>query len=245
MPSVSDLLERIVALERANKEKDAELTLLGARVEKLETAIELKDNTIKLLKEHIGHVQAKSNRTELYTMRSNLRIHGIAAPKDNETNNDVLSMVKSIGEDLGVKIEPNDIYRAHRVGKIYPEKKKDGTLTGKKIQSVIVRFRSWEKRCELYRARPRKGSEKVKKNRKKDKATPAYQTVSLDLSKASRDLLSCANSKIKEKFPDQDDGHCYAFADINCNLRIKLPSTEKKFVNFTNEDELDMVLADF
>ena len=179
-------------------------------------------------------------------MRSNLRIHGVPAPRDGETNEEVLSMVKSIGEDLGVKIEPNDIYRAHRVGKINTEKRKDGTLTGKKIQSVIVRFRSWEKRCELYRARPKRGEEKVKRNNrgKKDKPTPTYQSVSLDLSKASRDLLSTANSKINAKFPNQDDGHCYAFADINCNLRLKLPGTEKKFVNFSTEHELDKVLAD-
>ena len=53
-----------------------------------------------------------------------------------------------------VEINDDDIFRAHRVGKPYAETTKQGTPTGKKLQSVIVRFRSWSKRCDFYKARP-------------------------------------------------------------------------------------------
>ena len=100
----------------------------------------------------------------------------------------------------------------------------------------------------MYRARPKKGEEKVKRNsRYKKDSTAGYQSIGLDLSKASRDLLSTANTKIQAKFPGpEDDGQCYAFADINCNLRIKLAGNgeKKKFLNFSNESELEKILAD-
>ena len=243
MTSVSDLLERIEKLERANKDKDLEMKLLEARVEKLETAVELKSNTIKLLQEHVALIQHKANRTEQYTMRPQLRIHGVPAPDGKETNADVMAIVHNISEDLGVAIKEDDIFRAHRVGKVYNEKKRDGTTTSKKLQSIIVRFRSWEKRCEFYRARPKKGKQQPRKKGKGKKAE--FQSIGLDLSKATRDLVDKAKAKIEAMFPDQeDDSNCYAFADINCNPCIKLPGYDKKFVYFTNEKELDKIIAD-
>ena len=223
--SVSDLLARIEALELANHKKDDKLAFLEAKIEKLEATISLKANTIDLLQQNVGLLQNKTNHTEQYTMRPQLRIHGIPAPKGNESNADVLNIVREVSEDLGVEVTESDIFRAHRVGKVYPEKKKDGTTTGRKLQSVIVRFRSWEKRCELYRARPRKGSPKVnqgKRSGKNKKEKSMYTSISLDLSKATRDLLDIANSKIQVQFSDRSD--CYAFADINCNLCMTLPS---------------------
>ena len=240
MTSVNDLLARIEALEKANRDKDTQLELLEAKVESLDETLKLKGNTIKVLKEHVSLLENKANRTEQYTMRPQLRINGIAAPVGDESNADVLTMVKSISEDLGVELEDDDIFRAHRVGKIYHEKKKDGTSTGKKLQSVIVRFRSWEKRCQFYRARPKKGQ--VRKKTRGRGAT-AFSTISLDLSKSTRDLVKKANDRIDEKLPGQVDGNCYAFADINCNTCIKLPGEEKKYAYFSNDQELDKILS--
>ena len=175
MASNADLLARIVALEGAVKQKDDDLTLLAARVEKLETTVKLKANTIELLQEHIVLLQNKANRTEQYTMRPQVRIHGVPAPNGKESNAAVLSLVKEIGEDLGVELDDNDIFRAHRVGKVYHEKKKDGTSTGKKLQSIIVRFRSWEKRCDFYRNRPKKGQQKNQEIERKEANLLVYQ----------------------------------------------------------------------
>ena len=148
MASNKELLDKIVALEEANRKKDTRLQLLEDRVKLLEESLTLKSNTIDVLKENLDLVQSKANRTEQYTMRTNLRITGVPAPKDGETNEEVMEIVKEISEDLGVTIADDDIFRAHRVGKIVKEKKKDGTPTGRKIQSIIVRFRSWDTRCQ-------------------------------------------------------------------------------------------------
>ena len=250
MASTSDLLARIVALEKDRDDKNRQLQLLNATVKQLDAtvkqldaALALKDNTIVLLKQNMETLQTKANRTEQYTMRPQLRLHGIPAPKENESNADVLNTVKEICGDLGVGVADDDIFRAHRVGKKYVERKEDCSSMGKQMQSIIARFRSWEKRCELYRARPRKGKPRTKKTgkNKKEKA-PVYSAISLDLSKPTRDLLDKAKQKIEDKLGSDQD-HCYAFADINCNLCVRVPGYVKKFAYFSNESELDKILA--
>ena len=176
-------------------------------------------------------------------MRPQLRITGVPAPsKDGESNEEVMGIVKDICEDLGVTLESGDIFRAHRVGKVLNEKKKDGTTTGKKIQSIIVRFRSWEKRCQLYKARPRKNDSAARKSRYKKR--PSYHGISLDLSKSSRDLIAKANNDLKIRFPHANaDTQGYAFADINCNLRMRLPGAEDKYVYFAKSADLDKIFS--
>ena len=184
-------------------------------------------------------VKQKANRTEQYTMRPNLRINGVLAKK-GETNEEVVAIVKEISSELGVELEEGDLFRAHRVGKIVPEKKSDGTTTGKKVQSIIVRFRSWNKRCQLYRARPKKKDQANKRVRK----CPRFQSINLDLAKSTRDLLDKANNEIKINFPNTpQENEGYAFADINCNLRMRLPGADDKFVYFNNLDDLNKIFA--
>ena len=101
MASNKDLLARVIALEKANKTKDEQIKLLKTKVESLDELLELKSNTIKVLKENIDMVQQKANRTEQYTMRPNLRINGVLAKK-GETNEEVVAIVKEISEELGV-----------------------------------------------------------------------------------------------------------------------------------------------
>ena len=120
----------------------------------LESTIEIKSQTVEVMKEQITDLKTRVDKVEQYSMRPSLRINGLIAPNGNETNADVLKIVKDISEDLGVKLNDDDIFRAHRVGKPYAETTKQGTPTGKKLQSVIVRFRSWSKRCDFYKARP-------------------------------------------------------------------------------------------
>ena len=68
---------------------------------------------------------------------------------------------------------------------------------------------------------------KRKYNGRKGKKGPTFTSINLDLSKATRDLVTKANGLIDGKFPGQADGNCYAFADLNCNTCIKLPGVEK------------------
>ena len=67
-------------------------------------------------------------------------------------------------------------------------------------------------------------------------------SISLDLSKSTRDLLAKAQETIKARFPsDENNQNLFAFADVNCNLSVKLPSN--KFAFFRCEAELDRILA--
>ena len=234
-------MARIKALEKANEKQESLIKEFVTKVEKLDSLVTLKNNTIDLLKEQVSNLQSKCDRTEQYTMRPNLRILGVPVPKkEDRKNENVIAMVKEISQNLGVPLQDDDIFRAHRIGKIQSEKKKDGTPSGKKVQSIIVRFRSWEKRCALYRARPKKNSTPKLKSQK----CPDYQSIRLDLAKSTRDLLDTANNEIKKKFPNEpEDTQGYAFADINCNVRMKVPGANETFVYFNDVAELNKILS--
>ena len=93
---------------------------------------------------------------------------------------------------------------ASRIGKEYSDK-----TTGKKVKSIIVKFKSWKSRQQLYNSRPR-----LDKNRKKK---PGQNfTISVDLTKRRYELLMKARRLIKDK-----DAIDFVFSDINCSLGVK------------------------
>ena len=211
-----------------------------ARMELCESTVAVQKNTIELLKGEIASLRGESFSQEQYLRRSNIRINGISLPpKGSDESPEVISkIVKDVCTDLGVAVEPGDVFRAHRIGK----KKKDED-TGRFHQSVIVRFRSWNARCALYRARPTR-----QRPRKNQSAPPAgYKSVSLDLTKESFRLLDLAREKIRQNVKDNDtgDGHnkVFCYADINCNLVVRFGDKNLKF--FRNERELNKLFADF
>ena len=69
---------------------------------------------------------------------------------ENESVDNVMAVVKSCHEKINVPFDQDNIDLVHRIGKKYT----DGN-TGKKIQSIIVKFKSWKSRKEFYDARPR------------------------------------------------------------------------------------------
>ena len=90
-----------------------------------------------------------------------------------------------------------DIDRAHRIGMEHTEKN-----SGKKVKSVIVKFKSWRVRKQFYDAR----TKSFKDGRKK--AGYKLFSGSVDLTKRRYLLLREARELIK----NNDD---FAFADIN------------------------------
>ena len=233
LPDYNALLDRLTALEDTVRHK-------SARIELLESTIAVQPKTIDLLRSQFQQNKFVADNTDQYIKRTNLRIHGIHSPPASETADDVVAMVKEIGKDRGVDIDDNDIFRAHRVGKVITEKTKQGKPTGRKLQTVIVRFRSWHKRCEFYKARP-KSNDSQPKPGVRNASAPKYHSFGLDLSKPTRDLLEIAQEAIKAKFPVQeDDSKIFAFADINCNLSVK--QKNNKFAYFRTEDEFMKIL---
>ena len=103
--------------------------------------------------------------------------------------------------------------RAHRIGpKIVSE---NDTVR----QRMIVRFKIFSDRTKFYRSR--KKTKKV--------------SIRLDLTKERLTLLNVARGKIKGR-----EGVDFAFADINCNLALRLSSGDFSF--FGTEAELHSIL---
>ena len=96
--------------------------------------------------------------------------------------------------------------------------------SGKKVKSIIVKFRSWRLQKQFYDARP--------KNFKDGKKKPGYKSfsVSVDLTKR-RYLLSCEARELIKNYDDID----FAFMDINCSLGFKYKNASFRYFNIENE----------
>ena len=210
-------------LDEQDKRIDAlyvELEAQQKRFEIIESDNALKDNTIKILK-------LKSDQNEQYSRRHSLRIHNIQT-KANETNDDIMNIVKSCCESLKVPFNRQDISRAHRIGKIIEVEEKDrrGNFkkTGKKTQSVIVKFKEWDPRTALYVARPR-----YEPGRKSD------FTISLDLTHHRQQLLE--NARVRTEKVKRIK---FCFADKNCIIGFRTVDDQMRF--FNSMEELEKLL---
>ena len=191
--------------------------------------ISKQNETIKVLSDRVDNLQSEIHKLkdarekqerriddlEQYGRRKCLRIIGIPTDK-NETSQQVLEKVKEEVPKLGVKINPNEYDRAHRV------EPKFTADDGKIHQQVIVGMTSWSARTQIYRARYNKPGNKVR--------------FRLDLTKSRLQYLKRANSEIKKK----GNSDVYAFADINCRLVIKTAAND--FICFNSENELNEIL---
>ena len=79
-----------------------------------------------------------TDNNEQYSQRYCLRINGIPTKRDEKAS-DCVKKVTEVCRNLQVDISQTDINRAHRVGR---EK-----------SQMIVKFHSFKKRSDMYRAR--------------------------------------------------------------------------------------------
>ena len=148
-----------------------------------------------------------------YSHRLCLRMYNIdLAPPG--TKEDCMKKVKQVLRELdcGVKIDAVD--RALRIG---PRK----TVEGKEKQQMIVRFKSFNERTAVYRARKK----------------AAVTRTRIDLTRRRLRILREAKT-LAEEHKDKID---YVFADINCSLAAKLKNGSFIFFNSIEnlKDELD------
>ena len=211
---------------------DKKIENLSARLVLTESTVALQKNTIEVLQGQISLQRDKIENQDQYTRRPNLRINSVELPKAgvSETNDDVLNIVKAVCKDLQVPLQPHDIFRAHRVG---PKKTEEN---GRRHQAVIVRFRSWQTRCALYKARPTR-----QRPRKSTAPAPfGYRSINLDITPDRYTLLEKAKELINEQFPD--NSKVFAYPDVNCNLAVRLADNNVKF--FSNQAQLDKIFTD-
>ena len=124
---------------------------------------------------------------------------------------------------MNINVNNDERYRMHRIGRSYIDQ-------GKKYQSVILKFKSWDTRQKVFNARPKK----FIKGKKKP-VQPNF-SVALDLTNRRYNLLLKAR-----ELCDKVDSILYAFVDRNCSLAIKF--NDNKITHFNSDDELDHLLA--
>ena len=141
-----------------------------------------------------------------------------------------MNTIKECCNELNVLFVRNEISRAHRIGKINAVDEVDRCGNKKKskekTQSIIVKFKDWEPRTALYKARPRfePGS----------KSKPKF-TISVDLSRYRYSLLQLITEKI--------DHVKYCFADVNCNLGLR--TADNKLCFFYYIESLEELITDW
>ena len=174
---------------------------------------------IEELEQRTEELEQRSDDVEQYQRRLCLRFYGVeleGADGMRESGEKCLEKVKKmIKDDLKVTVPAQVFDRAHRIGAV-----REDPATKKKYQPVIVRFTTWQHRTQVYRAR---------------KSTKKFQ-VRLDLTRKRAKLLGRANEQLKAR------AGCYALADVNCRLSVKL---EDGYHFFDTEDELfDLLTGD-
>ena len=129
-----------------------------------------------------GIMRLKFDDQEQYSRRYCLRINNIATAEVAEgENEDVSKVLEECCSEMDTPFVASEIDRAHRIGRITTDK-----VPKKKVQSIIVKFRSWESRCAFYRARPKFQPGGV---------TQRKFSVALDLTKERYSLLKSAREK--------------------------------------------------
>ena len=209
----------ISKLEKRLDEQAAIINQQNTKIEEMESRLALRQNIVEKLTQQLEY---KTDDIEQYSRRSCLRINGIEVVEGNEDINETL---KECYRKVGVDFQQHEIDCAHRVGNHYIDK-----ISKKTFQSIIVKYKSWGSRCQFYKARPKAYNNGVKK------AGSLPFTCSVDLSKSRYNLLRDVRGIIKH-YPQIS----YAFADLNCNLAIRLHDNECKF--FKDKSKLDEILG--
>ena len=191
------------------------------RIDQLEAELQICKNVSKLLAENCEANQIKSDENEQYSRRTCLRINGIKVSDDRNKEN-VMDVIKECYDDVGLPFNPDEIDRAHRIGKVHTNSE-----TEDKTQSIIVKFKSWGSRTTFYKSRPKAfvdGKEK-----------PRRFSVSLNLTKRRYDILKRAKGIISG-YP----GVNFVFAVVNCSLAVRFK--DDSYYHFNDETQLTRYL---
>ena len=195
---IKNLTEKISTLDEKLYPSEASIEKLNDKISNLEGKLAYFESQDELKSRKIDDL-------EQYGRRESLRFSGFEV-KENESKEECEHVVKShIKNSLNVDIEESELNRIHRIG---PKIKKNGKI----FQDIIVKFKSFNPRTKVYRARKHK----------------ADIVIHLDLTERRYLLLKNAYGKAKD-CANID----FACADINCSLCLRLKNSDWKFFNFS------------
>ena len=183
------------------------------------------EEKIALQEKKIENLTIKCDDNEQYSRRYCLRMHSLKYEK-NENQNDIVSKVSECFSEIDVSYEEAEIDRVHRLGKPY---KNEGS--GLTMKSIIIKFKSWRYRQDVYWNRPGRFE-----NGKKKPGENSF-SVSLDLTKRRYNLLKIAQGIVKEM-----DNANFVCADVSCSLAIRFKNGTIK--HFNSEYEFRSLLND-
>ena len=143
--------------ELLNKLKDEIMTTFDEKLSEQNTKIEKLESIITIHENTIDQLLIKCDDNEHYSRRSYLRIHGVEV-KENEDEDGIMNVLEDCYSSVHLQFDANDIDRAHRTGLPYTDKN-----SGKKVKSMIVKFRSSKARQRFYKCRPRYYADSSKK----------------------------------------------------------------------------------
>ena len=207
--SINELNELKYLFEQLNnkiEKQNSEIFLLNKRMDDQDTKISQLEDKIAVLTASNAALKAQSDNQEQYSRRQCLRIKGIDKTEDESSSACVDKVIK-VCRKLKVNVDKPDIDRAHRIGK--------------DRSTMIVKFHSFSKRTELYKARNKQENPGLK--------------IHLDITKDRLTLLDKARSLITK-----DCSVDFVFADINCNTVAKLKNDNFKF--FKDIDTFESLL---
>ena len=209
----SEVLGKVNELEKRLTEKEKIISENQKTIEVLTSQLAVTRNALDV-------VTRTSDDIEQYTRRYSLRINGLEV-KDDEN---VMDIVKECYDEMGVEFNPDEIDRAHRSDKAFFDKDRKV-----RIQPILVKFRHWDGRLKVYKARPKFGKEKPG-GKRKFTVTQDLTTRRFNLLKYARERLQSGNyTNVK-----------FAFADVNCSLGLRLANGKLVFFN-TKERFHDLI----
>ena len=164
-------VKSIVALNSRVTELESSYVAINERVT---TELQLENQR---LHNRISELNDRVDDQEQRSRNGCLLIHGVEEGDEHDTDTLALNVINN---DLGVQINLDDIQRSHRVG---PKKVKPMTRASKAYpRPIIVRFLSWRKRNEVFRAKRKLKGSKV--------------AVTENLTRSRYELLKAATAKI-------------------------------------------------
>lgn len=205
---LNELKDLFKSLTETLKDQKEEIKLVKQTVQSQDIRISQLEDKVAVLEASVEALKNQSDSHEQYSRRACLRINGIEKARQESSEQCVQKVIEACKDQLDVDLKAEDIDRAHRIGR---ERK-----------TMIVKFYSFSKRCQVYKSR-KNGGENLK--------------VYLDITKPRLKLLDEAREMITV------DGNVdFVFADINCNTVAKLKN-DGGFKFFDNVTKFEEILA--
>ena len=214
-------------MKRKIESMEARIKNLEATNSSLETKVAELDSRLIVSERVSERLSLELDRLDQYHRRPNVVVKGMFLP-ERESNEDVEKNIhKILKDDLKLPEAIQNIDKLHRVGKV---KEKNG----KKIQDVIIRFKTHRTRYAVYNERKKAKNVKISANLTKRRGKLLYDassaTANIDKVKfCFSNIHGDLNVMLVEPFNGRSVFSFRSMCELN-DLLIKMNLTEESIV---------------